>query len=108
MFTRLYDKFPGIRDIRKDTLTRQLIIFCESPTYKHKFSYDPKIENGKEEMCSLFSLRITCVNARNSAEPYTQETLDKALIEFPVKYKEEISRIKEDPDFVAFVDYIDN
>lgn len=87
MFTRLYDKFPHIKikEISKSGHPPKLLIWCESPVYR---------EGSEEEFVSLFDIRIDPANKQDREEPYTQETLEKALIEFPIKYQEQVDRQK--------------
>lgn len=105
MFTRLYDKFPHVKSISRDRVTKHLVIHSESPSYLHKHSIDPKIKDGEEEICTLLVFKIACANPKDSAEPYTKQTLEKALREYPILFRKEIEKIQKDPDFISFVTY---
>lgn len=82
MFTRLYDKFPNkIHEISKTDYPPNLAIRCEYV----------KI-NEEDDYLHGISILIESANPNDRDEPYTQETLDKAIKEFPEKYEEEIKR----------------
>ena len=84
MFTRLYDRFPQIKSISKIGFPPDLAIHCQSPI----------LEEGTENVHSYrFSIRVACVHPGGREEPYTQETLERAIQEFPIEYKK---KLKED------------
>lgn len=81
MFTRLYDKFPYIKDISKDGFPIQLIIHVDAQFVDKKSG---------ETYYSYFHVRIDSANPDDRDEPYTQETLEKAYLEYPKKYQEQL------------------
>jgi hypothetical protein len=81
MFTRLYDKFPQITGISKIVSPTQLVIRSKSPIIN---------PDARGVRVFNFSICIDCANTRDIAEPYTQETLEKAIIEFPVEYEKRV------------------
>jgi hypothetical protein len=99
MRTKLKKQFPKIYDISRETGTNHLLIRYQS------LDYLCKIKN-KEEVVTPFSVfKIMCIDPNDSKEPYTEETLKKALQEFPALFSNEVSRIKQSPGFVSFVTY---
>jgi hypothetical protein len=98
MFTRLVDNFSEIKRLNKDQSTRQLVIRTKSPPYK------TKNKNVEEEVFRIMIIKIECANPEDKAEPYTQETLSKALQEYPAYYQQKISEIPQEHGFISFID----
>jgi hypothetical protein len=99
MLHRLHNKFPRIKNVSRETSTNNLIIYCQSPAYIREYG------KKEEEVRTNFVLKIGCVNNEDKAEPYTEETLEKVLQEFPIFLKNEISALKHSPGFVSFITY---
>jgi hypothetical protein len=99
MLNRLNKKFPKITDISRETGTNNLIIRCQS------LSYLRKLKQKEEEIKPPSVLKIMCTNPNDRKEPYTEETLEKAIKEYPTLFENEISRIKQSPGFVSFSTY---
>jgi hypothetical protein len=81
MLKQLRDRFPEIKQISKIDSPPKLVIHTEGPILKEGTEKAQKTE---------FSLFVACVHQRDKAEPYTQETLDKAISEYPELYKEHL------------------
>jgi hypothetical protein len=81
MLKRLRDKFPEIKKISKIDFPPKLVIHAESPILK---------KGTEEEHTVLFAVFVSCVHPRDRAEPYTQETLDRAISEYPELYKQQL------------------
>jgi hypothetical protein len=98
MFARLFDNFPEIKRLDKDKSTRQLVIRSKSPPYK------TKNEGVEEEVFRIMAIKIECANPEDRTEPYTQETLSKALQEYHACYQQKISEISQEHGFISFID----
>jgi hypothetical protein len=81
MFTRLYDLFPQVKDLKKSGYPVKLII---------EVTGTDKTDDGKDKFY-WFSLEIESAS-KDREEPYTQETLEKAIIEFPQLFKDRLDR----------------
>jgi len=81
MLKQLRERFPEIKQISKIDSPPKLVIHTESPILKEGTPEAHKIK---------FSLFVGCVHPGDSAEPYTHETLDKAISEYPELYKEQL------------------
>jgi len=77
MLAKLNKRFPKIIDISRDSGTNNLIIYCRS------IAYIRKIKQKEEEIKPRILFNISCVETNDHNEPYTEETLKKALKEFP-------------------------
>jgi hypothetical protein len=81
MLKQLRGRFPEIKQISKIDSPPKLVIHIESPILKEGIKKAQKTE---------FSLFVACVHPKDKAEPYTQETLDKVISEYPELYKEQL------------------
>jgi hypothetical protein len=75
MYEQLNGRFPYIKRILED-------------------GYPPKLKITIEEGKDIFSIYIDFANP-NDKNPYTKETLEKAIAEFPEKYQEGLRQYKE-------------
>lgn len=99
MFTRLNKQFPKITDISRESGTNSLLIRFKGLDYMCKLKH-------KEEVIKPPSIfNIMCTDPKDNKEPYTEETLEKALKEFPILFSNEVLRIKQIPGFISFVTY---
>ena len=81
MFTRLYDLFPQVKDISKFKFPIKLVIAVEG-----------KVKNNDgDEQFYHFSVEVEAYNPNDKEEPYTQETLEKAIKEFPALFKNNLA-----------------
>lgn len=97
MLSRLNKTFPKITDISRETGTNNLHIRCKGLAYLRK------LKQKEEEIKPHSVFKIMCINPNDRKEPYTEETLEKALREFPALFSNEVLRIKQLPGFVSFV-----
>jgi hypothetical protein len=100
IFKRLKEKFPEIKEIRKDRSKKFLFISSVSPYYIQKNIYDSNIV---ENVCRIVCLKIASQNPKDTAEPYTEETLQKAIDDYPILYAAQISELRKQPRFIDFV-----
>ena len=99
MRARLRKAFPKINDVSRETGTNHLLIRYQSLDYLRKLKQ-------KEEVIKPPSIfKIMCIDPNDRKEPYTEETLEKAIKEFPTLFSNEVLKIKQSPGFVSFVTY---
>lgn len=96
MFKRLNKQFPRITHIVREKSTNSLLIYTNIPPY---------LTEDKGEFKKRHIFKIECIKPKEKVEPYTEETLEKALREFPILFNDEISRIKQSPGFISFSTY---
>lgn len=99
MLSQLNKKFPKIIYISRDTGTNNLVIRCQSIPFLRK------LKRKEEEIKPPLFFKISCINPNDRKEPYTEETLEKAIKEFPSLFENEILRIKQSPGFISFSTY---
>jgi hypothetical protein len=99
MLTQLNTKYPRIKNIFREGSTNNLLINVDFPSYL--------IKRGKKELVieKKYVFKIECVSPKDKFEPYTEETLQKAMKEFPILFDNEISDIKQIPGFISFSTY---
>ena len=99
MLARLKETFPKVTDISRETGTNHLYVRYQG------LAYLCKRKNKEEEIKPPSVFKITCTNPNDLKEPYTEETLEKVIKEFPTLFSNEVLRIKQTPGFVSFVTY---
>lgn len=99
MLSRLKKTFPKITDISRETGTNHLYIRCQG------LEYIRKLKQNDEEVKAPAVFKIVYVNPNDRKEPYTEETLEKVLREFPDLFSNEIARIKQSRGFISFSTY---
>ena len=88
MFRTLNKQFPRITYVVREKSTNNLLIYTNLPPY---------LTEKEREIKTRYIFKIECVEPQGKLEPYTEETLEKAIREFPILFGDEISRIKQSP-----------
>jgi hypothetical protein len=86
MLKKLHDTFPQIIRISKFGSPPKLGIFCHHPILDNRM---------RQTQILKFTVWIDCFRPGNYAEPYTNETLEKAIEEFPDKYEQKFNDISK-------------